>query len=55
MPLFEVRAPDGGLYEIETPEGGTEQDAIRFLKSQFASEPVRELPAPEYKPTPETG
>lgn len=55
MPLFEVQAPDGGLYEIETPEGGTEQDAIRYLRSQLASQPVKETPAPEYKPAAETG
>lgn len=42
MPLFEVRAPDGGLYEISTPEGGTEKDAIRFLQNQLASESQRE-------------
>ena len=55
MPLFEVRAPDGGLYEIETPEGGTEKDAIRYLQSQLASQQTQEEPLPEYTPTPETG
>jgi hypothetical protein len=43
------------LYEIETPEGGTEQDAIRYLKRQLASQPVEKEPTPEYVPTPETG
>ena len=28
MPLYEVTAPNGKIYEVNTPEGASEQDAI---------------------------
>lgn len=42
MPTFEVTAPDGKVFEVNTPEGGTEQDAIRYLASTYTPEiPVK--------------
>ena len=55
MPLFEVKAPDGGLYEVETPENGTEKDAIRFLQNQLMSQQSREEPLAQPAPVGETG
>lgn len=40
MPRFEVTAPDGKRYEINTPDGATEQDAIAHLKSQLGQASV---------------
>ena len=55
MPAFEVTGPDGKSYEVNTPEGSTERDAIRYVQNQYysAPEPVAEnIP---FTPTPETG
>lgn len=41
MPTFEVSAPDGHKYRVETPEGATEQDAINYIKRQLASQPAK--------------
>ena len=38
MPVFDVTAPDGKVFEVNTPEGGTEQDAIRYLASTYNPE-----------------
>ena len=35
MARFQITAPDGSRYEINAPEGATEQDAIRFLQGQL--------------------
>ena len=34
MPLYEVTAPNGKVYEVNTPEGASEQDAINYIASQ---------------------
>src|SRR6478752_9641949 len=40
MPRFEVTAPDGHKYEINTPDGATEADAINHLKTQLGHAPA---------------
>ena len=48
MPLFEVTTPDGGTYQVNAPEGATEQDAIRYIQSQYTPQPEQlELPPVE--------
>ena len=48
MPLFEVTTPDGGKYQVNAPEGATEQDAIRYIQSQYTPQPEKlELPPVE--------
>jgi GNAT superfamily N-acetyltransferase len=36
MPTFIVKSPDGNKYRVNTPEGGTEDDAIAYVKRKFA-------------------
>jgi hypothetical protein len=54
VPIFDVTAPDGKVYEVNAPEGATEKDAIQYIQSQLTSQRLRE-PPPEYAPIPETG
>jgi len=35
---FIVTAPDGSQYEVDAPEGASENDAIAYLQKQFAAE-----------------
>lgn len=35
MPRFEITAPDGNRYEINAPEGATEQQALEYFKSSY--------------------
>lgn len=37
MPTFRVTSPDGAVYEVNAPEGATEQDAIAYVQSQHAN------------------
>lgn len=40
MPHFSIRAPDGTQYELDGPEGATEQDALRMVMAQHKPKPV---------------
>lgn len=49
MPIFSIEAPDGQIYEIEGPEGSTEEQAITHLQEQLTAgtaTPVGAPPAP---------
>ena len=35
MPAFDVTAPDGAVYRIDTPEGATEKDAIAYAQNML--------------------
>lgn len=37
MAKFEVKAPDGSIYEVNAPEGATEQQAIEYVQKNFAA------------------
>lgn len=43
MATFEITSPGGAKYRIIAPEGATEQDAIKYLKSQLGQQPVAKL------------
>jgi len=38
MPAFEVTTPDGKSFEVNVPEGATEQDAIAYIASTYKPE-----------------
>lgn len=44
MPKYEVKAPDGSIYDVNAPEGATEKDAIAYVQAQL-SQPAQEKPA----------
>jgi hypothetical protein len=35
MPKYRVKAPNGLMYEVDAPDGATEQQAIAYVKSKF--------------------
>lgn len=42
MPRFEVTSPDGRRFEVNGPEGSTQQDAIAYIQGQMgAADPER--------------
>lgn len=42
MPTFIVTAPNGKEYQVDTPPGGTEQDAIRYIAYKLQYEPTQQ-------------
>lgn len=42
MPKFIVKSPDGVKYEVNAPEGATQEDAIEYIKNKLAKEQVEE-------------
>jgi len=38
MPVFDVTAPDGKVFEVNVPEGASEKDAIAYLASTYTPE-----------------
>ena len=42
MPRFRVKSPDGTTYEVNAPEGATQQDAIAYVQANAASIPKAE-------------
>lgn len=35
MPQFEVKAPDGKVFDVNAPDGATEKDAIAYVQKQY--------------------
>ena len=35
MGQFKVTTPDGRQYKVTVPEGGTQQDAINYVKNNY--------------------
>jgi hypothetical protein len=44
MPSYIVTAPDGKEYDVDAPEGATEEQALDYFKSQWNAQP-EELPS----------
>lgn len=42
MPAYTVTAPDGKTYDVNAPEGATQEDAIAYVQKNFYSEPQKE-------------
>lgn len=36
MAVFHVTGPDGSVYEVNAPDGATEQDAIAYAQANLA-------------------
>lgn len=45
MPQFEITAPDGAKYQVNAPDGATEDDAINYVRSQHAPQAASPAPA----------
>ena len=54
MPIYSVEAPNGKIYDVEAPEGTSERAIFAFAQKAYLND-IPQEPAPEYKPTPETG
>lgn len=53
MPVFRVTGPDGAVYDVNAPEGATEQEAIAYIQNQQRK--PKYLPeTPAITPEPET-
>lgn len=44
MPKFIVSAPNGKKYEVDGPEGSTQDDAISYVRAQLGDLPSIEQP-----------
>ena len=41
MPKFQITAPDGNTYEINTPEGATEAQVLEYAKQNYSKAPAQ--------------
>ena len=42
MPVYEVTTPTGKKYRVNTPEGATKQDAIKYIANEVEASPTTE-------------
>lgn len=54
---FEITAPDGTVYEVDGPEGATEEQALQQVQAQYQQQPVdnRGTSQPQQAPDPTEG
>lgn len=50
MPRFEITGPDGGRYEVNAPDGASEQDVMSYVQKNMAGQST---PAPQSTPNSE--
>jgi len=48
MPKFIVTSPDGKEYEVNAPEGASQEDAITYIQGIVAQQPQEKPEVPEY-------
>lgn len=52
MPIIKVTTPDGQTYNINAPEGGTQEQAFEYVETQLMTGKAKpSAPASTYKPT----
>ena len=51
MAKFQVTAPDGAVYEVDGPEGSTQDDAIRYVQQNIDSLSAKSGAKPKQEPT----
>jgi len=39
MPIYSVKGPDGRIYDVQGPEGASDEQVIAFLQQQLAAQP----------------
>lgn len=49
MPKYDVTAPDGKIYEVNAPEGATQDDAIKYVQQNLYKPTAQAAPVPEEK------
>lgn len=47
MPKFRVTSPDGRTFDVNAPEGATQEDAIQYVQTQHAAAPKASPPQGE--------
>lgn len=51
MPTFEITAPDGTVFEVDGPEGATEEQALQQVQAQYRQRPVDNRGTSQSEPT----
>lgn len=54
MPTFEITAPDGKVYQVDGPEGATQEQALAQVQAQYA-QPAQQPSAPQAQPVAKQG
>ena len=53
MPTYEITSPDGSKYRVDSPEGATEQDALKYVQDHYSElQPTAAAPPPPAVPPP---
>lgn len=47
MPRYEITAPDGRRFEVDAPEGASQQDVMAFVQSQAAASATKQPDQPK--------
>lgn len=44
MPIYSVQGPDGRIYDVEGPEGASDEQVVAALRQHLSSQPKKEAP-----------
>jgi hypothetical protein len=44
MPTYEIKSPDGGVFEVTAPEGASEEDIMSYAQANFGQEVGQSTP-----------